>query len=143
MALEGEEIERLHRYSAAGADIVFAPKSSTMNNDLDRLRRFTSSIGKPVLIQFNPPGYIANYAPKGASSDKKSIANRSFAELFDAGVSIINSPQLYPVAYAALIEVLKKVKTAGNLEPAGERMLPFKEMVRLLGYERFEPSEVE
>lgn len=141
-AIEEEELERLHRYCNAGADIVFAPFSIILTNDLDRLRRFVSTIGKPVLIQFNPPGYITNYVPRG-STDQKSIANRSFAELFAAGVAIINSPQVYTVAYRAFVEVLQKVKAEGNLEPAGQRMLPFAEVVRLLGQERFTPSEVE
>lgn len=132
-----EEMRRLVLYREAGADIIYAPKHVLLQNDLDALHKVSKELGKPIFMQMNPPGYIKNYVPKG-TSDGKSIADRSFAEVFEAGASIINSPQLYPIAYRALSEALSAVKETGSLAPAGERMFPFDAVLDLLDYERFE-----
>lgn len=133
---EAEEIRRLKMYIEAGADVVFAPKTATLNNDLDKLRSAIRDLPRPVLVQANPPGYIADYVPRGAN-DGKSIADRSFEELFACGVRIINSPQLYGVAYQALAKTLGEIRKQGRLEPAREGMLSFERVLDLVGYKRF------
>jgi methylisocitrate lyase len=136
---EQEELRRLKLYVQAGADIAYAPKAATMSNDLDKLRRAAGELGVPVLVQMNPPGYISGYVPAG-SSDGKSIADRPFEELFAAGVRIIVSPQLYGVAYKALLDTLRDVQRCGSLQPARDRMLSFDTVLELVGFERFERS---
>lgn len=133
---ENEQKRRLKMYVEAGADIVFAPKYATMSNDLAILTAFIESIDTPVLAQFNPPGFIEGYIPVGAINGL-SIADRSFAELFDCGVRLINSPQVYPIAYQALVETLSEVHSSGNLQPARNRMMSFSNVLELLSYERF------
>lgn len=133
---EAEEMRRLRMYIEAGADVVYAPKYATLANDLAKLREAVETLPVPVLVQANPPGYIADYVPRG-SNDGKSIADRSFAELFECGVRIFNSPQLYAVAYKALADVLGAIRRDGNLQPAREGMMPFEEILKLVGYQRF------
>lgn len=133
---EAEELRRLKMYIEAGADIVFAPKTATLNNDLSKLRQHVDQLPAPVLVQSNPPGYIADYVPRGAN-DGKSIADRSFKELFDCGVRIINTPQVYGVAYQALAQVLGEIRREGRLEPARNGMLKWEEVLELVGYKRF------
>lgn len=133
---EAEELRRLNMYIEAGADVVFAPKTPTLANDLEGLQSAIGKLPRPVLVQANPPGYIADYVPRGAN-DGKSIADRSFQELFDCGVRIINSPQVYGVAYQALAQVLGEIRREGRLEPARERMLGFDDVLDLVGYKRF------
>lgn len=133
---QAEEIRRLNMYIDAGADVVFAPKTPTMTNDIDRLRAAIRSLPRPVLVQANPPGFIADYVPKG-SNDGLSIADRSFQELFDCGVRIVNSPQLYAVAYQALARTLGAIRREGRLEPARNAMLGFDEVIDLVGFKRF------
>ena len=132
-----EEMRRLHAYAEAGADMLYAPKHATMANDLDRLRRARDELGKPLFVQFNPPGYIKAYVPAG-SPDGRSIADRSYAELFEAGASVIHCPQIYPVVYRALLEVLREIMADGSLRPAGPRMLSFDELLDLVGYRDFQ-----
>lgn len=134
--LEREQNRRLRMYIEAGADVVYAPKYATMSNDLSKLKSFIASINVPVLAQFNPPGFIEGYIPLGAT-DGLSIADRSFAELFDCGVRIINSPQVYPIAYQALSEALDEIRTVGSLQPVRNRMMSFAKVLELLGYKRF------
>jgi 2-methylisocitrate lyase-like PEP mutase family enzyme len=126
----------LNAYIEAGADVVYAPKAATMANDLAKLRRAAQNLSAPMLAQFNPPGFIENYVPAGAT-DGRSIADRSFQELFDCGVRIVNSPQLYAVAYKALGDVLGRIRRDGSLQPARAGMPSFAEILDLLGYERF------
>jgi methylisocitrate lyase len=133
---EAEEIRRLRMYIDAGADVVFAPKTATLNNDLAKLKSSIEQLPRPVLVQANPPGYIADYVPRGAN-DGKSIADRSFKELFDCGVRIINSPQLYGVAYQAFAKTLGEIRKEGRLEPAREGMISFDEVLQLVGFNRF------
>lgn len=133
---EAEELRRLKMYIEAGADAVFAPKSATLNNDLGKLKSSIGELPRPVLVQANPPGYIADYVPRGAT-DGMSIADRSFQELFDCGVRIINSPQVYGVAYQALSRTLGQIKTEGRLEPARQHMPRFDDVLDLVGYRRF------
>lgn len=133
---EAEEIRRLNMYIEAGADVVFAPKTPTLTNDLKRLKAAVGRLPRPVLVQANPPGYIADYVPKGAN-DGRSIADRSFQELFDCGVRIINSPQVYGVAYQALATTLGAIRKEGRLEPARAGMISFDELLQLVGYKRF------
>lgn len=136
---EAEQVRRLQMYIDAGADVVYAPKFATMSNDLPKLKSFAERVSAPVLVQFNPPGYIAGYVPAG-SNDGLSIADRTFEEIFACGVRIINAPQMYAVAYRALSETLQAIRADGSLQPARERMLPFIDMLDLLGYERFAPK---
>lgn len=131
-----EEMRRLRLYRDAGADILFAPLHATFANDLDAIRQAADELATPLFLQFSPPGYIKGYVPEG-SVDGRSIADRSFDELFSAGISIINSPQLYPIAYRALEEVLKEVKADGSMRPAGPHMLSFQSVLDLVGYDRF------
>jgi methylisocitrate lyase len=131
-----EELRRLKMYIEAGADVVYAPKYATLANDLDKLTAAVRALPAPVLVQCNPPGYIADYVPRG-SNDGKSIADRSFAELFGCGVRIVNSPQLYAVAYRALADVLTQIHEQGTLEPARNGMMSFTDILSLVGYERF------
>ncbi len=133
---EAEEMRRLQMYVQAGADVVYAPKYATMANDLDKLKAAVAQFSVPVLVQANPPGYIADYVPRG-SNDGKSIADRSFQELFDCGVRLFNSPQLYAVAYKALADVLGEIRRDGNLQPARERMMSFADILDVVGYQRF------
>jgi 2-methylisocitrate lyase-like PEP mutase family enzyme len=134
---EEEQVRRLNMYIEAGADVVYAPKYATMSNDLTKLKRFVERVPAPVLAQFNPPGFIEGYIPEG-SKDGRSIADRSFGEIFDCGVQIINTPQIYAVAYRALSETLGMIRSEGNLQPARSKMLEFQEVLDLLGYERFQ-----
>lgn len=78
-----EEMRRLRAYAEAGADMLYAPKHATMANDLGALKRARDELGKPVFVQFNPPGYIRAYVPEG-STDGRSIADQSYADLFAA-----------------------------------------------------------
>jgi 2-methylisocitrate lyase-like PEP mutase family enzyme len=137
---EQEELRRLRMYIEAGADAVFAPKAATLANDLGKLRHAVKELAVPVLVQSNPPGYIAGYVPRDAR-DGKSIADRSFDELFACGVRIINSPQLYGVAYRAFADVLARIRRDGSLQSAREAMLSFEEVLKLVGYDRFEANE--
>ena len=131
-----EELRRLALYAEAGADVVYAPKTATLANDLEKLRAAVKLLGVPVLVQANPPGYIADYVPRG-SNDGKSIADRSFAELFDCGVRIVNSPQVYAVAFRAFADVLGAIRRDGGLEPAREGMMSFADILKIVGYDRF------
>ncbi|HWG05552.1 MAG TPA: isocitrate lyase/phosphoenolpyruvate mutase family protein [Beijerinckiaceae bacterium] len=137
---EREELRRLKMYIEAGADAVFAPKAATLSNDLGKLARAVRELGVPVLVQSNVPGYIAGYVPPD-SRDGKSIADRSFDELFGCGVRIINTPQLYTVAYRAFSEMLGRIREVGNLQPARDAVLSFDEVLTLLGYDRFATQE--
>jgi methylisocitrate lyase len=132
-----EEIRRLNMYIEAGADVVFSPKTPTMANDMGKLTAAVKKLKAPVLLQSNPPGYIEAYVPKGAN-DGKSIADRTFDEIFGCGVSIINSPQLYTVAYQALADALAGIKKEGNLQPCRDKMLPFPQVLDLVGAKRFD-----
>jgi 2-methylisocitrate lyase-like PEP mutase family enzyme len=134
---EEEQVRRLTMYIEAGADVVYAPKYATMSNDLTKLKSFAERVPVPVLAQFNPPGFIEGYIPEG-SKDGRSIADRSFEEIFDCGVQIINTPQIYAVAYRALGETLGMIREEGSLQPARSKMLKFQEVLDLLGYERFQ-----
>jgi 2-methylisocitrate lyase-like PEP mutase family enzyme len=131
-----EELRRLRMYVEAGADAVFAPKTATMLNDLEKLERSCRELKVPVVVQSNVPGYITGYVPPN-SRDGKSIADRSFQDLFDCGVRIINSPQLYTVAYRAFSDVLARVREDGNLQPARDKGLNFQEVLDLVGFRRF------
>ena len=131
-----EEIRRLKMYIEAGADVAFSPKTPTMSNDLAKLKKAVAQIPAPVLLQINIPGYIADYVPKGAN-DGKSIADRSFQEIFDTGVRIINSPQMYTVAYKALADALAGIRKEGSLQPARNATLAFQEVLDLVGFNRF------
>ena len=133
---EKEQTRRLRMYIEAGADVVYAPKYATMSNDLSKLKAFTASVATPVLVQFNPPGFIAGYVPAG-SNDGRSIADRSFGEIFACGARIINAPQMYAVAYRALGDTLRAVRSEGSLQPARDRMLAFEDVLGLLGFDRF------
>lgn len=133
---EAEQLRRLKLYVEAGADVVYAPKHATMSNDLDKLKAFAESVRAPVLAQFNPPGFIEGYVPVGAK-DGRSIADRSFEEIFQCGVQIINTPQIYAVAYRALAAVLGSIKQEGCLQSARDKMLDFSDVLELLGYARF------
>jgi methylisocitrate lyase len=133
---EEEELRRLRLYIEAGADVVYAPKTATMSNDLGKLKQVVKQLPVPTLVQFNPPGFIEGYVPKGAR-DGKSIADRDFEEFFACGVRIINSPQLYAVAYRALSNTLGRIRQEGNLQSARDAMLSFVEVLELVGYERF------
>lgn len=135
-----EEIRRLRMYIEAGADAVYSPKTATLSNDLGKLAAAVKQLPAPMLVQINPPGYIEGYVPKGAR-DGKSIADRTFDELFACGVRIINSPQLYTVAYQALSNVLKRIRQEGSLQPARDATMPFSEILDLVGYERFSGSK--
>lgn len=136
-AAEEEQVRRLKMYIEAGADVVHAPKYATMSNDLTKLKHFAERVAAPVLAQFNPPGFIEGYVPEG-SEDGRSIADRSFEEIFACGVQIINTPQIYAVAYRALGETLQMIRAEGNLQPARSKMLKFDEVLDLLGYGRFQ-----
>lgn len=131
-----EEMRRLKMYIEAGADAVYSPKTATLSNDLGKLAQAVKQLPAPVLVQINPPGYIEGYVPKEAN-DGKSIADRSFEELFGCGVRIVNSPQVYTVAYRALADVLGRIRDDGSLQPARDAMLPFSEILELVGYDRF------
>ena len=133
---EKEQARRLRLYIEAGADVVYAPKYATMSNDLLKLKAFTESVTVPVLAQFNPPGFIAGYVPLD-SKDGRSIADRSFEEIFACGIRIINAPQMYAVAYRALSDTLHSIRSEGSLQPARDRMLEFDEVLSLLGFARF------
>ena len=132
-----EETRRLHLYEEAGADLLYAPKQATLANDMSLLEKACREFRAGIFTQFNPPGYIRGYVPDG-SSGGHSIADRSFAELFDAGVAMVSGAQLYPVAYRALLDTLEEVKREDSLRPAGPRMLPFDHVLDLVGYDRFE-----
>ena len=134
---EDEQVRRLKMYIEAGADVVYAPKYATMSNDLAKLKSFAGRVTTPVLAQFNPPGFIEGYVPAGAK-DGRSIADRSFEEIFECGVQIINTPQIYAVAYRALGDTLRMIRSEGNLQPARSKMLGFQEVLDLLGYDRFQ-----
>jgi 2-methylisocitrate lyase-like PEP mutase family enzyme len=137
---EAEELRRLKMYIEAGADAVFAPKAATLSNDLGMLTRAIGELGVPVLVQSNVPGYIEGYVPRD-SRDGKSIADRDFEELFGCGVRIINSPQLYTVAYRAFSDMLGHIRREGNLRPARDAVFSFAEVLKLLGYDRFAGQE--
>ena len=133
---EAEELRRLRMYIEAGADVVFAPKTAILSNDLGKLTRAVKSLSVPVLIQFNPPDYIEGYTPKDAA-DGRSVCDRSFEELFACGIRIINCPQIYPVAYRALANVLTSIRKEGSLQPTRNKMMPFSEILELVGFDRF------
>jgi 2-methylisocitrate lyase-like PEP mutase family enzyme len=131
-----EELRRLRLYVEAGADVVFAPKHATMANNLERLRTAAKELVVPMLVQFNVPGYISEMVPADAV-DGRSIADRDFKELFDCGARIITCPQVYPVAYKALSNVLGRIRQQGSLQPARNEMMSFDEVLQLVGYKRF------
>jgi 2-methylisocitrate lyase-like PEP mutase family enzyme len=133
---EREELHRLKMYTEAGADIVFAPKCATLSNDLAKLTNAIKQLSVPVFAQFNVPGYIAETVPKNAV-DGRSMADRSFDELFACGVRIVSCPQIYPVAYRALSNVLTHIRRERSLQPARNEMFSFAEILELVGFDRF------
>lgn len=134
---EEEELRRLRIYVEAGADVAFAPRSAMIANDLAIFPRAVKELQVPLLIQFNPPNYIEAFTPKD-SINGKSVADRPFDELFASGIRIINCPQIYPVAYRALLDVLTRIRKHGSLQPARDEVLPFSDILQLVGYNRFQ-----
>jgi 2-methylisocitrate lyase-like PEP mutase family enzyme len=128
-----DDLRRLERYVAAGADAVFVPSHLVRDGDLDALPRLRERLGVPLLVQYNPPGYLDAAAPGG-------LATLPFEAIFAAGASIVNLPQVYPAAYRALREDLEAMRRDGSAVRLGGRMMALPELLDLLRYRDFAPS---
>lgn len=120
-----EEEERLLQYVEAGADLMWAPRSALAAGDTETLKRLGEKA--PIVAQSNVPGYLTT-SPKHGTY----IQNASFSQMQKDGISVFCCPQVYPVAYRALLESLQEVKSEGSLGPLSSKMLDHDSVLELL-----------
>ncbi|MFO7278051.1 MAG: methylisocitrate lyase [Pseudomonadota bacterium] len=121
-AVEGLEaaLERAAAYVEAGADMIFAEALTS----LEEYRRFTGSLGVPVLANITEFGRTPLF---------------TVAELASAGVRLV----LYPLsAFRAMsraaLDVFETIRREGTQKSVLDRMQTRAELYRVLGYHEYE-----
>lgn len=128
-----EDEERLRQYVEAGADMAFTPQHFVARGNSEGVRRLRASLGVPLMMQFNPPGYM------NIDSSSSSLAQWKFDKLFGLGVAILSVPQVYPIAYKSFQDAVKEMVTKRSAQGFEDKMLSLAEVLELTRYRDFEP----